>query len=40
MELIENEEKVKKSITVEGLEDFQWCPMKNVIVYSAFPDGN
>jgi uncharacterized protein with WD repeat len=40
MELIENDEGQKKSITIEGIEEFQWCPAKNIIVYSAFPEEN
>eukprot|EP00347_Sterkiella_histriomuscorum_P005175 403357608 len=37
MELIENAEGLKKSITIEGIEDWQWAPHRNFIVYSAFP---
>lgn len=40
MELIENDEGLKKSITVDGIEEFYWCPNKNIVVYSAFPEEN
>lgn len=31
-----NKEGLKKSITIEGIRDWMWCPHKNMIVYSAF----
>lgn len=37
MELIATDDGVKKSITVDGIEDWAWAPHKNFIVYSAFP---
>ena len=40
MELIENEEEVKKSITIDGITDFSWAPHRNFIVYTAFPEDN
>lgn len=40
MELIQISEGVKKSITVEGVEDVMWAPNRNVLVYSAFPGEN
>lgn len=38
MELIINSEGQKKSISVDGIEDWQWSPKRNFIVYTAFPD--
>lgn len=32
-----NDEKVKKSITIEGIQDFNWDPHQNLLVYTAFP---
>ena len=40
MELLVNEEGVKKSITVDGIQDFMWAPNQNIIVYTAFPGEN
>ena len=40
MELITNEENVKKSITIDGVIDFLWAPHKNFIVYTAIPGEN
>jgi hypothetical protein len=37
MELIATDDGVKKSITVDGIEDWAWAPHRNFIVYSAFP---
>lgn len=37
MELIATNDGVKKSITVDGIEDWAWAPHKNFIVYSSFP---
>lgn len=36
MQLLQNKEGQKKSITVEGVTDWMWCPNKNMIVYTAF----
>jgi uncharacterized protein with WD repeat len=36
MELIQTNG-IKKSITVEGIEDWAWSPKRNLIVYTAFP---
>ena len=40
MELIANEEGVKKSITLDGVQDFQWAPNKSFLVYTAMPGEN
>ena len=40
MELISTSDGVKKSITVDGIEDIVWAPNKNVLVYTAFPGDN
>jgi hypothetical protein len=37
MELIQTSDGVKKSITVEGIQDVMWSPNKNFLVYTAFP---
>jgi len=37
MELIATDDGIKKSITVEGIEDWMWAPNRNIIVYSSFP---
>lgn len=37
MELIATDDGVKKSITIDGIEDWSWAPQRNFIVYSAFP---
>lgn len=37
MELIQTSDGVKKSITVEGIEDIMWAPNRNTLVYTAFP---
>jgi len=37
MELIATDEGIKKSITVDGIEDWMWAPNRNIIVYSCFP---
>jgi len=40
MELISTSDGVKKSITVDGIENIMWAPNKNVLVYTAFPGDN
>lgn len=40
MELLTNEEGQKKSITIDGIDDFQWAPHQNFLVYTAFPGEN
>jgi uncharacterized protein with WD repeat len=37
MELIQTSDGVKKSITVDGIEDIMWAPNRNFLVYTAFP---
>ena len=37
MELIQNDDGQKKSITIEGIDEVKWAPARNVIVYTAFP---
>lgn len=40
MQLLQNREGQKKSITVEGIYEWMWCPNRNMIVYTAFFDQN
>jgi uncharacterized protein with WD repeat len=40
MELIQTSDGIKKSITVDGIEDIKWAPNRNVLVYTAFPGEN
>lgn len=40
MELIQTSDGVKKSITVDGIEDIMWAPNRNFLVYTAFPGDN
>lgn len=37
MELIQTADGVKKSITVDGIDEVMWSPNKNFLVYTAFP---
>jgi uncharacterized protein with WD repeat len=36
MQLLATDDGVKKSITINGLRDWSWCPTRNVLVYNAF----
>jgi hypothetical protein len=38
MELIATDG-IKKSITIEGIQDVKWAPNKNTLVYTAFRGG-
>lgn len=29
----------RTSVLIDGLENFEWAPHKNVLVYSSFPAG-
>lgn len=40
MELIATSDGIKKSITVDGIEDLMWSPSRNCLVYTAFPGDN
>ena len=40
MELIATADGIKKSITVDGIEDVMWSPSRNFLVYTAFPGEN
>jgi hypothetical protein len=40
MELLTTDDGTKKSITIDGIKDFQWAPHTNFIVYTAFPGEN
>ncbi len=40
MELIQTSDGVKKSITIEGVQDIMWAPNRNFFVYTAFPGEN
>lgn len=40
MELLENEDGQKKSITIDGIQEFQWAPHANFFAYTAFPSNN
>lgn len=35
MELLKTQEGVKKSITIDSIEDWSWAPSKNLIIYTA-----
>jgi translation initiation factor 3 subunit B len=39
MDLLEKDGN-KKSITIDGIEAFEWSPSAPILVYSAFPEGN
>jgi hypothetical protein len=38
MELMANEDGNKKSVTIEGITEFQWAPHKNFFAFLAFPE--
>lgn len=40
MYLLENENKEKKSIKINGIRDWAWAPHANFFVYTAFPGEN
>jgi uncharacterized protein with WD repeat len=35
MELLKTQDGVKKSITIDSIEDWSWAPSKNLIIYTA-----
>lgn len=37
MDLIAGADGVKKSITVDGIKDWEWSPSRNCIAYTAYP---
>jgi len=39
MHLLENAKKQKKSITIHGVQAFEWAPHDNFFVYTAFQEG-
>ena len=36
MELLKTQDGVKKSITIDSIEDWSWAPSKNLIIYTAY----
>jgi hypothetical protein len=36
MQLLVDNEGQKKSITVDGIQDWEWCPNRNLIVFTSF----
>ena len=36
MQILQNRDGQKKSITIDGIKDWDWCPTRNTLVYSCF----
>jgi len=36
MQLLSTPEGTKKSITIQGLKDWKWCPNRNLLIYTTF----
>jgi hypothetical protein len=39
MKLTADSDGNRVSIPVDGIKDFDWCPDKNIIVHTSFPEG-
>jgi len=36
MQLLKTDDGAKKSITIDGVDEWQWAPHRNLLVYTCF----